>query len=223
MNIKILVTIIVLIVFLIIIFALNNSADIISFVNTNITNLKNFDLNNPILSGVYFFVIYILLTSFSLPVAFILGITSGIVFDPYKAILLVSFSSSIGATFALIISRYIFRDFLEKKYHDQYKVFNDGFVKNGIYYLFAIRMSPVFPYFLVNLFSGLTTMRILPYYLTTQIGMLPNTILVILLGNGLDKIILLDAKIETDFILILTIIGIVPLVLNYVTKKYLKK
>ena len=84
-------------------------------------------------------------------------------------------------------------------------------------------MSPVFPYFLVNLFSGLTTMRILPYYLTTQIGMLPNTILVILLGNGLDKIILLDAKIETDFILILTIIGIVPLVLNYVTKKYLKK
>ena len=223
MNIKILVTIIVLIVFLIIIFALNNSADIISFVNTNITNLKNFDLNNPILSGVYFFVIYILLTSFSLPVAFILGITSGIVFDPYKAILLVSFSSSIGATFALIISRYIFRDFLEKKYHDQYKVFNDGFVKNGIYYLFAIRMSPVFPYFLVNLFSGLTTMRILPYYLTTQIGMLPNTILVILLGNGLDKIILLDAKIETDFILILTIIGMVPLVLNYVTKKYLKK
>tara|TARA_B110000444_G_C18778596_1_gene566284 strand:- start:348 stop:1019 length:672 start_codon:yes stop_codon:yes gene_type:complete len=223
MNIKILVTIIVLIVFLIIIFALNNSADIISFVNTNITNLKDFDLNNPILSGVYFFVIYILLTSFSLPVAFILGITSGIVFDPYKAILLVSFSSSIGATFALIISRYIFRDFLEKKYHDQYKVFNDGFVKNGIYYLFAIRMSPVFPYFLVNLFSGLTTMRILPYYLTTQIGMLPNTILVILLGNGLDKIILLDAKIETDFILILTIIGMVPLVLNYVTKKYLKK
>jgi uncharacterized membrane protein YdjX (TVP38/TMEM64 family) len=223
MNIKILVTIIVLIVFLIIIFALNNSADIISFVNTNITNLKNFDLNNPILSGVYFFVIYILLTSFSLPVAFILGITSGIVFDPYKAILLVSFSSSIGATFALIISRYIFRDFLEKKYHDQYKVFNDGFVKNGIYYLFAIRMSPVFPYFLVNLFSGLTTMRILPYYLTTQIGMLPNTILVILLGNGLDKIILLDAKIETDFILILTIIGMVPLVLNYVAKKYLKK
>ena len=223
MNIKILVTAIVLIVFLVIIIALNNSTDIISFVNTNITNLKNFDLKNPILSGVYFFVIYILLTSFSLPVAFILGITSGIVFDPYKAILLVSFSSSIGATFALIISRYIFRDFLEKKYHDQYKVFNDGFIKNGIYYLFAIRMSPVFPYFLVNLFSGLTTMRILPYYLTTQIGMLPNTILVILLGNGLDKIILLDAKIETDFILILTIIGIVPLVLNYVTKKYLKK
>jgi len=222
-NIKILMTAVVLIVFLAIMLALNNSTDIVSFINANITHLKNFDLKNPILSGVYFFLIYILLTSFSLPVAFILGITSGIIFDPYKAILLVSFSSSIGATFALIISRYIFRDFLEKKYHDQYKVFNDGFIKNGIYYLFAIRMSPIFPYFLVNLFSGLTTMRVLPYYLITQIGMLPNTILVILLGNGLDKIILLNAKIETDFILILTLIGIAPLVLNYISKKYLKK
>ena len=83
-------------------------------------------------------------------------------------------------------------------------------------------MSPIFPYFLVNLVSGLTTMRILPYYLTTQIGMLPNTILVILLGNSLERIILEDAKVEIDLIIILTAIGILPLIFKYIFKSYLR-
>ena len=83
-------------------------------------------------------------------------------------------------------------------------------------------MSPIFPYFLVNLVSGLTTMKILPYYLVTQIGMLPNTILVILLGNSLDMIILSDANIGTDIILILTSIGVLPILFKQIFKKFLK-
>ena len=132
-----------------------------------------------------------------------------------------SFSSSIGATLALIVSRYIFRDYLKKKYSSQYDILNNGFVKNGVYYLFAIRMSPIFPYFLVNLVSGLTTMKIVPYYLVTQVGMLPNTTLVILLGNSLDKIILSDANIGIDIILLLTAIGILPILFKQIFKKFL--
>jgi uncharacterized membrane protein YdjX (TVP38/TMEM64 family) len=207
---------------LIVFFLLNNETNLVELINSKLIDLKKFNTENPVLTGLYFSFLYIMLTSLSLPVAFLLGITSGIIFEPYKAILLVSFSSSIGATLALTVSRYIFRDYFKKKFSSQYNILNNGFVKNGVYYLFAIRMSPIFPYFLVNLVSGLTTMKILPYYLVTQIGMLPNTILVILLGNSLDMIILSDANIGTDIILILTSIGVLPILFKQIFKKFLK-
>ena len=218
-KIKILLTIVFIVLFIIV--ALLNSNGILPIINSNLTYLKAFSKDFPFESGVYFFFIYIALTSFSLPVAFLLGILSGIIFEPLKAIILVSFSSSIGATFALILSRYIFRDFLRDRYSSQYQTINNGFIRNGIYYLFAIRMTPVFPYFLINLLSGLTTIRIIPYYLTTQIGMLPMTIIIILLGEGLDKIILSNTEIKTEFLVLLSLIGLLPLIFKYSFKKIL--
>lgn len=195
--------------------------DILSIINDNLNYLKIYSNDFPFESGLYFFIISIFLTSFSVPVAFILGILAGIIFTPLKAIILVSFSSSIGATFALIISRYIFRDFLRNRYSSQYQTINNGFIRNGIYYLFAIRMTPIFPYFLANLLSGLTTIRILPYYLTTQIGMLPMTTIIIFLGKGLDQIILSNTKVEVEFLVLLSLIGLLPLTFNYLFKKVL--
>lgn len=209
---------------LVILFLLTkNQFNLVDSINANLINLKNLAINYPNLSGLYFCVIYILLTALSFPVALLLGISSGIIFNPYKAILLVSFASSIGATLAFLLSRYIFRDYLQNKYHSHYKILNDGFIKNGIYYLFALRMSPIFPYFLINILSGLTTIKVIPYYLITQIGMLPATTLIILLGNHLGKIILSDAKIEIDTILILSAIGILPLILKYIFKNVFKE
>ena len=199
-----------------------NDNDILSAVNSNLNYLKVFSEDFPFESGLYFFFISIVLTSFSVPVAFILGILAGIIFEPLKAIILVSFSSSIGATFALIISRYIFRDFLRNRYSSQYQTINDGFIRNGIYYLFAIRMTAIFPYFLANLLSGLTTIKILPYYLTSQIGMLPMTTIIIFLGRGLDQIILSNAKIEVEFVILLSLLGLLPLIFNYLFKKILR-
>ena len=195
--------------------------DILSIINDNLNYLKIYSNDFPFESGLYFFIISIFLTSLSVPVAFILGILAGIIFMPLKAIILVSFSSSIGATFALIISRYIFRDFLRNRYSSQYQTINNGFIRNGIYYLFAIRMTPIFPYFLANLLSGLTTIRILPYYLTTQIGMLPMTTIIIFLGKGLDQIILSNTKVEVEFLVLLSLIGLLPLTFNYLFKKVL--
>jgi len=198
-----------------------NNKDVLIIINDNLNYLKIFSKDFPFKSGLYFFIISIVLTSFSVPVAFILGILAGVIFDPLKAIILVSFSSSVGATFALIISRYIFRDFLRNRYSSQYQTINNGFIKNGVYYLFAIRMTPIFPYFLANLLSGLTTIKILPYYLTTQIGMLPMTTIIIYLGKGLDQIILSNAKIEVEFLILFSLLGFLPLIFSYIFKKVL--
>ena len=198
-----------------------NNKDVVIIINDNLNYLKIFSKDFPFKSGLYFFIISIILTSFSVPVAFILGILAGVIFDPLKAIILVSFSSSVGATFALIISRYIFRDFLRNRYSSQYQTINNGFIKNGVYYLFAIRMTPIFPYFLANLLSGLTTIKILPYYLTTQIGMLPITTIIIYLGKGLDQIILSNTKIEVEFLILFSLLGLLPLIFSYIFKKVL--
>ena len=198
-----------------------NNKDVLIIINDNLNYLKIFSKDFPFKSGLYFFIISIVLTSFSVPVAFILGILAGVIFDPLKAIILVSFSSSVGATFALIISRYIFRDFLRNRYSSQYQTINNGFIKNGVYYLFAIRMTPIFPYFLANLLSGLTTIKILPYYLTTQIGMLPMTTIIIYLGKGLDQIILSNTRIEAEFLILFSLLGLLPLIFSYIFKKVL--
>ena len=196
--------------------------DLLPLLDDNLLLLKSFARDYPFESGVYFFTTALVLLSLSLPFALILGILSGIIFEPLKAIVLVSFSSSIAASVAMLISRYFFRDFLRERYSNQYKSINNGFVRNGIYYLFAVRMTPIFPYFIINLLAGLTTIKIIPYYLTSQLGMLPMSIIIILLGRGLDEIILSNAKIDIGFVVLLSLVGIMPLVFKFLFKKILK-
>tara|TARA_B100001057_G_scaffold330606_1_gene330931 strand:+ start:1748 stop:2416 length:669 start_codon:yes stop_codon:yes gene_type:complete len=218
-RIKIILPILLLLIIIIATFYQNTG--LLPFLNGNLLVLKSFAQDYPFESGLYFFCTALLLLSLSLPFALILGILSGIIFEPSKAIILVSFSSSIAATVAMLISRYFFRNFLRERYSDQYELINNGFVTNGIYYLFAVRMTPIFPYFLINLLAGLTTIRIIPYYVTSQLGMLPMSIIIILLGRGLDEIILSNAKINIEFLVLLSLAGIMPLFFKFLFKKIL--
>tara|TARA_Y100000590_G_scaffold109050_1_gene124290 strand:+ start:106609 stop:107274 length:666 start_codon:yes stop_codon:yes gene_type:complete len=196
-----------------------SDTNIINIINKNISDIRSLHANNEYLVELYYFIIYIFLTTFSLPVAFIMGLLAGMIFEPMTAILVVSFASSIGATLAFILSRFIFRDFIRETFLEPYKKINDGFVKNGMYYLFAIRMSPIFPYFLVNLVSGLTTMKMSLFYLVTQIGMLPVTIIVIFIGKGLSEIILANAQISMELVILFTALGLLPLTFKYLFKR----
>ena len=213
---------IIMILLMIFLATFYQKTDLLPLLNDNLLLLKSFARDYPFESGVYFFTTALVLLSLSLPFALILGILSGIIFEPLKAIVLVSFSSSIAASVAMLISRYFFRDFLRERYSDQYESINNGFVRNGIYYLFAVRMTPIFPYFIINLLAGLTTIKIIPYYLTSQLGMLPMSIIIILLGRGLDEIILSNAKIDIEFLVLLSLAGIMPLVFKFLFKKILK-
>ncbi len=123
----------------------------------------------------------------------------------------------------MLISRYFFRDFLKERYKNQYEIINNGFMTNGIYYLFALRMTPIFPYFLINLLVGLTSIKVLPYYLATQLGMLPMSIIIILIGKGVDEIILSDAEIDIEFLILLSLLGILPLFFKILFKRLFKK
>ena len=96
-------------------------------------------------------------------------------------------------------------------------------MSNGVYYLFALRMTPIFPYFLINLLIGLTSIKVVPYYLTTQLGMLPMSIIIIFIGKSLDEIILSDAKIDIEFLILLSLVGIIPLFFKVLFRKLFDK
>lgn len=194
--------------------------DIIFVINENISYIKNMQSKDPYFIETIFFISYIIMTSLSLPVALVLGILSGILFEPIKAIIIISLASSIGATFAFIISRYFFRDYLLKKYSYQYENINYGFIKYGGYYLFALRMVPLFPYFIINFISGLTTIKINIFFIISLLGMLPMTIIIILIGNNLGEIILNNVNVNFNLIILLSILGLLPLTSKIFFKKY---
>tara|TARA_B100000945_G_scaffold2836_1_gene2395 strand:- start:762 stop:1454 length:693 start_codon:yes stop_codon:yes gene_type:complete len=212
-----------LIILIVIVFVFYQNTDLLPLLNSNLLLLKSFANDYPYESGIYYFFTSLILLSLSLPLALILGLLSGIIFEPLKAIIIVSFSSSIAATMGMLISRYFFRDFLKERYKNQYEIINNGFMTNGIYYLFALRMTPIFPYFLINLLVGLTSIKVLPYYLATQLGMLPMSIIIILIGKGVDEIILSDAKIDIEFLILLSLLGILPLFFKILFKRLFKK
>ena len=194
---------------------------IVSMLNENLLFIETYRQANPYKVELIFFTSYIILTSFSLPVAFVLGLLSGMIFDNTMAIILVSFASSLGATFAFIISRYFFRDFIKNKYNRQYQIVNDGIKKNSGYYIFALRMCVVFPYFLINLLMGLTTVKTIHFYIISLIGMLPGTIIIVSLGDKLIGTLTSDVSIDVQLIALLTALGILPLLSRLVFRKFL--
>ena len=205
------------------IFVMNIESNITDIFDNNLRSIENSVTKEPFLSKLYYFVAYIVFTSFSLPVAGLMGLLGGVIFDTIDAIILVSFASSIGALFSFWLSRYLLRDYLSNKYNYYYLLINEGFTKNGGSYLFAIRMCMIFPYFIINSLAGLTTIKSWLYYVISQIGMLPGTIIIIILGSKLEEAFTTGINIDLTTILILSILGILPIVSRYYFKSYIKK
>jgi len=214
---------IILLVILIIIFSilLTIGFDFKTYINTNILNIKSYVYEFPEASKLYYFFTYIFLTTFSLPVAGLLGLLSGMIFNFIDALILVSFASSIGAVLSFWLSRYLFRDYFRIKYSKYYNIINNGFIKNGAAYLFAIRMCMLFPYFITNALTGLTTIKTWIYYIVTQIGMFPSTVIVIMLGGKLNQYITSGITIDKEIIFLLLLLGLIPLISKYILKKYI--
>ena len=193
----------------------------VTMLNDNLLFIESYRQANPYEVELIFFTSYIILTSLSLPVALVLGLLAGMIFDNIIAIILISFASTLGATIAFLVSRYFFRDFIQNKYARQYHIVNDGVKKNSGYYIFALRMCMVFPFFLVNLLMGLTTVKTIQYYIVSQIGMLPGTIIIVSLGDKLIGTLTSDISIDIDLIVLLTAFGLLPLLSRLLFKKFL--
>jgi uncharacterized membrane protein YdjX (TVP38/TMEM64 family) len=219
-NIKLLLIILVVILMTIAIFSDFRNYTVL-LLNENILLIENYRLQHPLRVELIFFSFYIVSTSLSFPLALIFGLLSGIIFDTMTAIFLVSFASAIGATFSFLLSRYLFRDYLKNKYHNQYLKINNGIEKNSSYYIFALRMCVVFPFFIVNLLLGLTTIRTIKYYIVSQIGMLPATIIIVSLGNKIAGSLTSDISIDLNLILLLAAFGLLPLVSRIIFKRFI--
>ncbi len=205
------------------IFVINIEANIADIFNDNLKYINNLVTEKPLLSKFYYFMFYIIFTAFSLPVAGLMGLLGGMIFNVIDAVILVSFASSIGALLSFWVSRYLLRDYLKNKYKHYYLLINEGFINNGGSYLFAIRMCMVFPYFIINSLAGLTTIKSWLYYIISQIGMLPGTIIIIILGSKLEESFTTGISIDLVTILILSVLGILPIISRYYFKSYIKK
>ncbi|MFZ5907776.1 MAG: TVP38/TMEM64 family protein [Nitrospirota bacterium] len=164
-----------------------------------------------------YMLMYILVTSLSLPGAAVMTLAGGALFGLLTGTVVVSFASTIGATLACFVSRFLLRDWVQGKFGDKLKTVNGGIEKEGAFYLFTLRLIPVFPFWLINLVMGLTKMPLKNFYLVSQIGMLPGTMVYVNAGKELAKIESLSGILSPGLILSFVLLGIFPII----TKKLL--
>ena len=158
-----------------------------------------------------YMIIYILVTSLSLPGAAVMTIAAGALFGLIVGTVAVSFASTIGATLACFVSRFILRDWIQARFGDKLKTVNDGVEREGSLYLFTLRLIPVLPFWLINLVMGLTKMPLKKFYWVSQVGMLAGTIVYVNAGKEIAKIESLSGILSPGLILSFVLLGLFPL------------
>ena len=176
----------------------------------------------PFTTTVSFFFLYVIITGLSLPGAAILTLAAGAIFGVLWGTIVVSFASTIGATLAFLFSRYLFREAIQGHFADKLTAINRGMDEEGAFYLFTLRLVPIFPFFIINLVMGLTTIRVLTFFLVSQVGMLAGTIVYVNAGTQIAKIEQLKDIASPELILSFVLLGIFPLLAKK-TVDYLKR
>ena len=174
--------------------------------------LQSTIIEQPILSSIIYFALYIVVTALSLPGAAIMTLLGGGLFGFWWSLVLASFASSIGATLSFLFSRTILRDWVQRKFGDRLAPINEGIKKDGALYLFTLRLIPVFPFFLVNLLMGLTPLSTRKYYLVSQLGMLAGTAVFINAGTQLSEIESLSGIISVPVLISFALLGVFPFI-----------
>ena len=170
-----------------------------------------------------FFLGYIVVTALALPISLLKTLLAGALFGLLPGVILTSFASTIGSTLCFLISRYLFKDIFQEKYKKYLVKVNLGIKKEGLLYLLFLRLSPIFPFFLINLTFGLTQMKWTNFYWISQLGMLPATVLFVNAGNQLSQIDNLEDILTMKVIVSLSAIGLLPIVTKRIYEKYKTK
>ena len=199
----------------------------LGFVQSQIMALQEFRETNFPLAAVLYFLLYVVITAFSIPGAIVVTLLGGAMFGLLWGTLLASFASSIGATAAFLIARLLLRDWVQSRFSDSLAPINDGIEKDGEFYLFSLRMVPLFPFFLVNLAMGLTPIRVRSFYCISQLGMLMGTVVYVNAGVELARISSLSGLVSAPVLASLALLGVFPLIgraiLNQLKRKKLSK
>jgi pyruvate/2-oxoglutarate dehydrogenase complex dihydrolipoamide dehydrogenase (E3) component/uncharacterized membrane protein YdjX (TVP38/TMEM64 family) len=167
---------------------------------------------NPLFTAGIFFAVYVAVTALSLPGATIMTLVAGAIFGLGVGLVLVSFASTIGATLAFLVARFLLRDSIQTKFGDKLKAFNDGVNKEGGFYLFTLRLVPAFPFFMINVVMGLTTMRAWTFFWVSQVGMFLGTVVYVNAGTELAKITSLKGILSPSLIGAFILLGVFPII-----------
>ncbi len=174
--------------------------------------IEAFRTNNPLLSVASYFLVYVLVTALSFPGAALLTLAGGAIFGLLWGTLIVSFASTIGATLAFLISRFLLRDWVAGRFGQRLAAIDEGVRKEGGFYLFTLRLVPVFPFFLVNLLLGLTAMKTRVFFWVSQLGMLAGTVVYVNAGTQLAKLDSLAGILSPALLGSFVLLGIFPLI-----------
>ena len=169
-----------------------------------------------------FFILYVIVTAFALPISLLKTLLAGALFGFWPGLILVSFASSIGSTFCFLFSRYALRNYTQVKFGKYLEKVNKGVEQDGWLYLLFLRLSPIFPFFIINLVFGLTKMRAIEFYLVSQVGMFVGTAIFVNAGVQIGNLNSIEEILTLKVIMSLTLIGIFPLLIKFIYKK-LKK
>jgi len=143
---------------------------------------------NPLLYISGFFLLYVAVTGLSIPGAAIMTLIAGALFGVLIGTIIVSFASTMGATLAFLSARFVLRDWVQGKFGERLRAIDEGLEKDGAFYLFTLRLIPVFPFFVINLLMGLTRIKTRTFFWVSQLGMLPATIVFVNAGTQISRI-----------------------------------
>jgi len=174
--------------------------------------INQLNQQQPLLVALVFLSIYVIVTALSIPGAAVLTLAAGAFFGVFWGTVIVSFASSIGATIAFLLARYLFRESAQQRFASKLKAINQGIEKEGALYLFSLRLVPIFPFFMINLAMGLTPIRTVTFYWVSQIGMLAGTIVFVNAGTQLAQIDSLSGILSPALLLSFALLGVFPFI-----------
>ncbi|MCM5679642.1 FAD-dependent oxidoreductase [Schlegelella sp. S2-27] len=158
-----------------------------------------------------YFLVYVAVTALSLPGAAIMTLAGGAVFGLLAGTVIVSFASTLGATLALLASRYLLRDVVQRRFGPRLAQIDRGIEREGAFYLFTLRLVPLVPFFVINLLMGLTAMKARTFFWVSQLGMLAGTVVYVNAGTQLAKIESLRGILSPQIVGSFVLLGVFPL------------
>lgn len=175
--------------------------------------------HHPLLAACLFFVSYVVVTTLSIPGATLLTLLGGALFGLVQGTLLVTMAATVGATLAMLSSRYLLRDWVQHRFSRMMETVNRGVERDGSRYLFALRLTPVFPFFLVNLLMGLTAISVGRYFIVSLLAMLPAIVVYLNAGRQLSLIRTLGDILSPGMMLMFALLGLLPLASRWLVEK----
>lgn len=178
------------------------------------TTLMHMYEMHPALWAFVYFAIYVAITGLSLPLSIPITLLGGAVFGVLWGSVIVTLAATLGATLSFWAARYLFRDWVQTRFERQLAAINRGIERDGIFYLFLLRLIPAFPFFVINLVMGVTRMRTLTYFLVSLVGMIPGTVLYVNAGARLAQVKFLSDLLSPTLIASFVALGVFPLIVK---------